>query len=125
MAAITFNFSVEAGAGYRATFVQATSDGTPIPFAEGTAAEFQARVTARAPSAVLTLTGTAGTPDLGTVTVDAPAGKVHLHMTDAGTRSFDMPSVDSVVYAVEIYEPGQDTKRFVEGKLSCSPEVVR
>lgn len=126
MPAITHNFAVEAGAGYLITFYQRDSVGDPIPFPEGTTAEFQARVTPRAPGpALLTLTDTPGDPDLGTCEVDAEAGTITLHMTDEGTRTFDLPSVDSVVYAIEVYEPDADTRRFVQGRISCSPEIVR
>lgn len=116
MAAIQYDFKVEAGAGHIVEFVQTNQAGDVLPFTAGTTAEFQARVAPRA----------SGSPLLALVpTVDHAAGKVTLHMSTSDTRAFDLPSVDSCVWAIELHTPGADDQRFAEGKITCSPEVVR
>ena len=125
MAAVKYDFRVEAGSGLTIVFAQTDLSTAPVPFEEGTTAEFQARVTPRAPEAIVQLTETPGDPDHGTIVVDEEEGTVTLHLTDEGTRLFDSPNFDSAVYAIEIYEPGKDTRRLAEGRITCSPEIVR
>lgn len=116
MAAINYDFTVEAGAGFTVDFVQTDASATVIPFTAGSTAEFQARITPRATgSPLLTVTPT----------LDAVNGKVTLHLSDTQTRSLDLPTVDAVVYAIEVHPPTGDTIRLVQGVITCSPEVVR
>lgn len=116
MPAINYDFAVEAGAGYVVTFAQTDASAGPVPFTTGSTAEFQARVTPRATgSPLLTIAPT----------IDTAAGTVTLHLTDAQTRALDLPSVDSAVYAIEVHPPTGDSIRFVQGRITCSPEVVR
>jgi len=116
MAAITHDFRVEAGAGFTVTFARTDSAGTALPFATGTTAEFQARVTARATGSPLLTT---------TPTIDHTAGTITLTLTDVQTRALDLPTIDSVVYAIELHKAGTPDARFAEGRITCSPEVVR
>ena len=124
MPAGKYNIEVEAGAGLTLRFAFTDQNGDPIPFAEGTTAEFQARTVARAPGRPI-LRLTEDETEHGSITVDAADGIVWLHMTDEGTRLFDKPDRSPAVYAIEVYEPDKDTRRFVEGRITCLPEIVR
>lgn len=125
MSAGEYNFTVEAGAGFTRVFSQVDDLGAAVAFDTGATAQFQARTTARAtgsPLLELTATPSAGG---GSVVVDEEAGTVTLTMGDADTRIFDLPNVGSFVYAIELHWSGQPSRRFIEGTIKCSPEVVR
>ena len=108
--AFTVNLYVEAGATLSRTITYTNEDGTLFDLT-GYSAQLQVRLTAPAPTAILTKTPT----------IDVAKAEISWTFTAAETATL---IAEKYVYALELTKDGIVT-RLVEGDLTVSPEVVR
>jgi hypothetical protein len=62
------------------------------------------------------------TTENGKITIDGPAGRIQLLLTDTQTSAYEW---DTGVYDLELISPSGHVDRLVQGTVTVNPEVTR
>jgi hypothetical protein len=109
---------IEQGATYVHNLLWRAPDKTTPINLTNVSAKMQVRTTLESPTVVIELS-----TDNGRLSIDGPAGKIHLEITNEDTAN--LVPVKDAVYDLEIYHINGTVTRLVEGKLSIKAEVTR
>lgn len=120
MAAQTLDLLIEQGATFTLSFVWSEQNPDGTAGAPHNLTGWDARMQIRKTQGSAPLIS--ATKTSGEFTIDGPAGKVSLKLTDEQT---DTLTTKSALYDIELESPGGDVYRLLQGKVTVSPNITQ